>query len=40
MQEKQLAPGARATAVVEWQRLATSVTPGTHFTLELWDAEG
>ncbi|RKH55813.1 DUF2381 family protein [Corallococcus aberystwythensis] len=39
MQVKQLAPGERATVVVEWNALP-DLPPGTHFTLELLDAKG
>ena len=39
MREKQLEPGARAVAVLEWQ-LPPETLPGTRFTLEVWDRSG
>lgn len=39
MREKHLEPGARGVAVVEWQ-VPPEATPGTRFTLELWDRNG
>lgn len=39
MQVRQLAPGERATVVVEWNTLP-GLPPGTHFTLELLDVKG